>query len=80
MGRTELLRVNGLAYRNLEQAGFFFVVAELRIKYRRPAFYDESLELETMQGRVTASRVEHTYKLTNPATGILVATGESTLA
>jgi len=27
MGRTELLRVNGLAYSELEKAGIFFVVA-----------------------------------------------------
>ena len=41
MGRTELLRANGLAYKDLEAAGVFFVIAELHIKYRRPAFYDE---------------------------------------
>lgn len=34
MGRTELLRVNGLAYKDLEEAGVFFVVARLEIKYR----------------------------------------------
>jgi len=43
MGRTELLRANGLAYKDLEEAGVLFVVAELRIKYRRPAMYDEKL-------------------------------------
>jgi len=45
MGRTELLRANGVAYRDLEAQGTFFVVAELRVKYRRPAFYDEELGL-----------------------------------
>ena len=43
MGSTELLRVNsalvkgwvnGLLYKDLEQASVFFVVTELRIKYR----------------------------------------------
>ena len=48
MGRTELLRANGMAYKDLEAAGVFFVIAELRIKYRRPAFYDEKLNLETI--------------------------------
>lgn len=80
MGRTELLRVNGLAYKELEAAGYLFVVADLHIKYRRPALYDRPLVLETTCGRVTASRVEHTYKLTNPASGILIAEGSSTLA
>ena len=67
MGRTELLRANGVAYKDLEAEGIFFVVAELRIKYRRPAFYDEELLLETTCSNVTAGKVEHTYKLTRKA-------------
>ncbi|MGA2172190.1 MAG: thioesterase family protein [Sedimentisphaerales bacterium] len=80
MGRTELLRANGLAYKDLEAAGVFFVIAELRIKYRRPAFYDEHLELFTTCTNVTASKVEHGYKLTRPATGELIAEASSVLA
>ena len=80
MGRTELLRANGLAYKDLEQAGVFFVVAELFIKYRQPAMYDEKLELQTNCSSVTASRVEHTYKLTRCGNGIIVADGSSVLA
>lgn len=79
MGRTELLRANGLAYKDLEKAGVFFVVARLNIKYRRPAQYDEQLKLETTCSKVTASRVEHTYKLTN-CDGLILAEGTSTLA
>jgi acyl-CoA thioester hydrolase len=69
MGRTELLRANGLAYKDLEAAGVFCVIAELRIKYRRPAFYDEKLDLLTSCTNVTASKVEHSYKLTRPQFG-----------
>jgi acyl-CoA thioester hydrolase len=79
MGRTELLRANGLAYKDLEEAGVLFVVARLNVKYRRPAFYDEHLNLETTCSRVTASRVEHTYKLTR-GNGLILAEGETTLA
>jgi len=80
MGRTELLRANGLAYRDLEKSGVFFVVARLQIKYHRPAQYDEKLELETTCSRVTASRVEHTYKLTRCCDGVILAEGGSVLA
>ena len=79
MGRTELLRANGLAYKDLEEAGVLFVVARLSIKYRRPALYDEHLTLETTCSLVTASRVEHTYKLTRND-GLILAEGASTLA
>jgi len=80
MGRTELLRANGLAYKDLEQAGVFFVVAELFIKYRQPAMYDEKLQLQTHCSAVTASRVEHTYKLMRCSNKITIAEGSSVLA
>ncbi|MHC4336778.1 MAG: acyl-CoA thioesterase [Planctomycetota bacterium] len=80
MGRTELLRVNGLAYKDLEQAGVFFVVAGLHIKYRQPARYDEKLQLETTCTKVTASKVEHTYKLTHCSDNAILAEGSSVLA
>ena len=80
MGRTELLRANGMAYKDLEEAGVFFVVARLEIKYRWPAQYDEELELETTCSAVTASKVVHEYKLTRCSDGIIVAEGSSALA
>jgi len=80
MGRTELLRANGLAYKDLEACGVFFVVAELSIKYRRPATYDEQLALETICSNVTAGRVEHRYRLTRSSDGVLLAEGSSLLA
>jgi acyl-CoA thioester hydrolase len=80
MGRTELLRANKVAYKDLEQAGVLFVVAELHIKYRRPAGYDEQLFLETACTLVTAGRIEHSYKLTRKEDGLLLAEGSSILA
>jgi len=80
MGRTELLRANGLAYKDLEQAGVFFVVAELHIKYRQPARYDEKLQLQTSCSNVTASKVEHTYKLTRCSDNAILVEGSSILA
>ena len=80
MGRTELLRANGLAYKDIEKAGVFFVVARLSIKYRRPALYDEKLQLETTCSAVTASKVEHTYELTRCSDGVVLAEGTTVLA
>jgi acyl-CoA thioester hydrolase len=79
MGRTELLRANGIVYRDLETAGVFFVVAEMHVKYRRPATYDDALRLETTCSKVTAGKVEHTYRLTRPD-GLLLAEGSTVLA
>lgn len=80
MGRTELLRANGIVYKDMEEAGIFFVVAELHIRYRRPVFYDEPLLLETTCSKVTAAKVEHTYRLLRRETGLLLTEGSSVLA
>lgn len=80
MGRTELLRVNGLAYSDLEKSGTYFVVADLSVKYRRPAFYDEKLDLVTVCSRITSARVEHSYTLKRQSTGVTLAEGTSVLA
>ena len=80
MGRTELLRANGLAYKDLEKAGTLFVVTDISVKYRRPAFYDEKLELATSCTKITPARVEHSYILTRQSTGLLLAEGKTTLA
>jgi acyl-CoA thioester hydrolase len=80
MGRTELLRANGLPYSELEKAGIYFVVSELNIKYHRPTLYDENLELTTICSNITNARVEHSYSLRRKNTHVLLAEGKSTLA
>ena len=78
MGRTELLRVNGTAYKDLEESGIYFVIVEMRIKYRRPALYDQQLELTTWCSEVTAARIEHSYRLV--FNGLVLAEADTTLA
>lgn len=80
MGRTELLRVNKVAYKDLEAAGVFFVVARLNLRYRRPVLYDEKLRLETECSKVTASKIEHSYRLFRESDGVLLTEGSSILA
>ena len=66
--------------KKLEEAGVFFVIAELRIRYRRSARYDEQLQLETSCSGATASKVEHTYQLARCSDGVILAEGSSVLA
>ncbi|MBN1818513.1 MAG: acyl-CoA thioesterase [Sedimentisphaerales bacterium] len=80
MGRTELLRANGVAYSELEKTGVLFVVYQLSVKYHRPAYYDEPLELTTVCTKVSPARVEHAYQLKRPSSGLLLAEGATVLA
>lgn len=80
MGRTELLRLRGISYRTLEQEGFFFVVAKISVSFKRPARYDDQLELLTRIVRQTHVRIDHTYELYNTADHRLLCTAETTIA
>ena len=80
MGRTELLRANDIAYKNIEEAGIFFVVLRLNVNYRRPARYDEELQLTTTCSSISAAKVEHSYTLIRASDGLLLAEGSSVLA
>ncbi|NLF30903.1 MAG: acyl-CoA thioesterase [Planctomycetes bacterium] len=80
MGRTELLRKNGVNYRDLEAAGVLFVVTHLEVRFRSPARYDDVLAVTTRLERVSTARIDHVYAITDRATGRLIAEAATTLA
>lgn len=68
LGRTEMLRACGGSYRAMEEAGGFLVVADLSIKFQRPASYDDDLILRTFLLDGSRARIRHGYELV-PASG-----------
>jgi acyl-CoA thioester hydrolase len=77
-GRVELLRSQGLSYKEIEDQGFFLVVAKLECRYRKPAHYDDLLRLRTILVRTSQVKVEHRYELYRGEE--MIAEGSSTLA
>jgi acyl-CoA thioester hydrolase len=77
-GRTELLRSQGLSYKDLEDQGYLLVLTKIEVKYRWPAHYDDLLTLKTLVTRTTSVRIDHRYELS--CAGRLLAEGASTLA
>lgn len=63
IGRTELFRAQGGSYRRLEELKLFLVVVKIEVRYRRPARYDDLLQLKTAISRTTAAKLEHSYQL-----------------
>lgn len=76
--RTELLRSQGATYKEMEDQGFFLVVAKMDVKYRGPAHYDDVLTIRTTVTRTSPVRLEHRYEVFRD--GTLLAEGASTLA
>jgi acyl-CoA thioester hydrolase len=59
--RTELLRLNGFRYRDLEARGVFFVVYKAMCTYLAPIRYDDVVVVTARVERVTRTRVDHSY-------------------
>ena len=63
MGRTELLRERGLVYAEMEAQGRFLAIAEVRVRYRTAARYDDLVTVETLIREVRGARVEFANRI-----------------
>jgi acyl-CoA thioester hydrolase len=77
--RTELLRAQGGNYKDLEDRGYYLVIAKAEVRYHSPAHYDDLLTIRTTVTRATSVRLEHKYEVVNES-GTVVAEGFTTLA
>lgn len=75
IGRTQLLREVGMPYRDLEKSGFRLPVIEIHVNYKRPALYDETVEILTTIRERPRIRFRLDYELRSG--GELLATGHS---
>lgn len=78
IARTELLRVNGPSYAELERSGLFIVVARLSMSFRRPARYDDELAVTATLTSIGGAKLEHAYQVHRGDE--LLCTGATTLA
>jgi acyl-CoA thioester hydrolase len=79
IARTEHLRQAGFSYRELEEAGVRLVVTDLRVRYRQPARYDDTLRIRSRITEVASRRVTFAYAIEDVTTGTLIADAETTL-
>ena len=78
LARTELLRAGGIAYADLERAGTFIVVVKLEAHYKKPARYDDLLDVTATVTKMGGVRIEHAYEVRRGKE--LLCTGATTLA
>ena len=77
VGRVELLRALGHTYRALEASGVNLPVIHAECDYRRPARYDDELEVRTIGRLISPARVAFTYELIRLADAELLATART---
>lgn len=76
--RTELLRAAGVSYKDLEDQGYYLVIAKAEVRYKSPAHYDDVLTIRTTVVRTSPVRIEHKYEVFRD--GAILCEGATTLA
>jgi len=77
LARTEMLRRAGMSYADCEKAGVFFVVARISVRYRKPAHYDDALDIVVKVESAGRLKLDHSYRVLRD--GQLLAEAETTL-
>ncbi len=77
--RTEHLRTTGYTYREMEAEGVYLAVTEARLRFRRPALYDDLVRVRCWVRDLASRRVTFGYAVERAASGELLATGETSL-
>jgi len=75
VGRTEFLRHMGLAYSEIEKGGHQLPLIEANLKYKKPAVYDDLLDVEVNVSTPYSAKVHIEYKITHHETGDLICEG-----
>ncbi len=74
VARCELLRQAGMSYKELEGKGFFLVVSEVRIRYKRAAKYDDLIRVKCWVREVGSRKVGFGYAIEHAERDELLAT------
>lgn len=65
VARTESLRNLGVTYKELEEFGVMLPVADLQIKYIKPAFYDDLLTIKVSIAQLPKVKIAFDYEVLN---------------
>ncbi len=79
VGRAEAMRKLGTSYKDMEETGIVMPIAEMHLKYIRPARYDDLLTVKTSIPEPPEARMHFDYEVYNEA-GRLLNKGYTVLA
>ncbi|MEE9225671.1 MAG: thioesterase family protein [Bacteroidota bacterium] len=74
-GRTDLLRELGVPYSEIEKMGYHLPVVEAYARYRRPAGYDDLIEVKSMVKELPSTRVRIDYEVRRDGDSEILAEG-----
>lgn len=78
VARVEMLRSLGISYKKLEDDGVMLPVLEFKIKYFKPAYYDDELSIKIIINKMPGVRIHFEYETYNQD-NVLLNKAETTL-
>ncbi|WP_149276044.1 acyl-CoA thioesterase [Pareuzebyella sediminis] len=72
MGRVEWLRQLGISYKSLEEKGIILPVISLRMDFKKSAYYDDLITVETSLKNRPLVKIEFDYKIYNQDKEVLM--------
>ncbi|GAB1372119.1 thioesterase family protein [Candidatus Kapaibacterium sp.] len=63
VGRTEIMRANGLKYKDLEDEGYLLPLRDAYARYLSPAYYDDYLEIRTTLNYTGGALLKFDYEI-----------------
>ena len=79
IARTEHLRLAGMSYRELEEAGLRLAVGEVSVRYRHPARYDDLIRVRCWVRDLASRRIDFGYAVERATDDRLLATAFTSL-
>lgn len=77
VARSDYCRAVGVPYTEMEANDVQLIVAEVSLRYKRPAFYDDLLLIRVRSKEIRSRSLRFEYEVVRKADSELLATGET---
>jgi acyl-CoA thioester hydrolase len=77
VARVELFRTLGISYSEIEERGIWLPVLDFNIKFIKPAYYDEKLEIHTYIKKIPSVKIVFDYEIFNSKKEIITTASTS---
>jgi acyl-CoA thioester hydrolase len=78
--RTSFFKSKGISVKNLHEQGKFFVITELKVKYKSPARFGDIIICESIISKITAAQIFFSQKIYNKQNNHILVDAEIVLA
>lgn len=74
-GRSDYARKRGQPYGKIEQSGIYLLVTEVRVRYHRPAHFEDLITVRTWVADIQSRGMTFNYEIVNADSGELLVHG-----